>query len=243
MTDIGSVLLYSQYLTPFQIEKFTYLFNCLFDLEKNSLIESNDMEALAEKMRVYSGWSKDSAHFQNTLHVMKVFFECLIDQAQLEKSASAQDDVIPTWEEALKHKEEPIKAITLNQWLNMWGKLCYGSAGINDFPCWVQMLPHIFFKVIDYDKDDYISINEYRRFYKDFVGIPEKDLDKISQEGFRAMTAGGDYILNQENFDFCFANFLLGRAIYGPGKYVFGVFDNRDIDETFQVIYNSDDEE
>lgn len=43
------------------------------------------MEALAEKMRAYSGWSKDSTYFQNTIDVMKVFFECLIDQAQLEK--------------------------------------------------------------------------------------------------------------------------------------------------------------
>ena len=40
-----------------------------------------------------------------------------------------------------------------------------------------------------------------------------------------------------------FANFLLGKDIYGPGKYIFGVFDNREIDETFPVKYNDDDEE
>ncbi len=45
-----------------------------------------------------------------------------------------------------------------------------------------------------------------------------------------------------ENFNFCFANFLLGRSIYGPGKYIFGVFDNRDMDERYKVLYNLEDD-
>ena len=53
----------------------------------------------------------------------------------------------------------------------------------------------------------------------------------------------GDYKLTRENYDFVFANFLLGKDIYGPGKYIFGAFDNREIDEIFPVKYNDDDEE
>ena len=49
--------------------------------------------------------------------------------------------------------------------------------------------------------------------------------------------------LTRENYDFVFANFLLGKDIYGPGKYIFGAFDNREIDEIFPVKYNDDDEE
>jgi hypothetical protein len=41
---------------------------------------------------------------------------------------------------------------------------------------------------------------------------------------------------------FGFANFLLGRDIYGPGKYIFGVFDNRELNQAFKVKYNADDE-
>ena len=37
---------------------------------------------------------------------------------------------------------------------------------------------------------------------------------------------------------FAFANFLLAKGIYGPGKYLFGTFDNREIDETYKVVYN-----
>ena len=40
---------------------------------------------------------------------------------------------------------------------------------------------------------------------------------------------------------FCFANFLLAKGIYGPGKYIFGVFDNSEIDGTYKVIYNVED--
>ena len=40
---------------------------------------------------------------------------------------------------------------------------------------------------------------------------------------------------------FAFANFLLGKGIYGPGKYLYGTFDNREIDETYKVEYNDSD--
>jgi len=39
---------------------------------------------------------------------------------------------------------------------------------------------------------------------------------------------------------FVFANFLLGRSIHGPGKYIFGVFDNSDIEEGFKVRFEED---
>jgi hypothetical protein len=126
----------------------------------------------------------------------------------------------------------------------MWGRLCYGSAGISDFPIWVQILPDIFFKVIDRDEDGLLAFDEVKNFYTQLVGIEESpQLEKICKEGYRAMTANGDYILNKENYNFVFANFLLGKDIYGPGKYLFGVFDNREIDEIFPVKYNEEEEE
>ena len=48
----------------------------------------------------------------------------------------------------------------------------------------------------------------------------------------------GRYKLTRANYEFCFANFLLGKGIYGPGKYIFGVFDNSDIDTKYKVIYD-----
>jgi len=235
-------------LSSFQIQKFTFMFNAFFDIKKNGLIEINDIEAFTEKLRSFCGWKKGSKEYNELTDVNSTFYECLRDQVRAEFQATDVSDVeamIP-WEDAFKkYSDQKLsKTMNLNQWLNMWGRLCYGSAGIADFPIWVQILPEIFFKVMDRDHKGILTPDEVKNFYRDLIGITDKvALEKISKEGYRAMTANGDYKLTRENYDFVFANFLLGKDIYGPGKYIFGVFDNREIDETFPVKYNDDDEE
>lgn len=241
--DIGHATLHHKLLSPFQVEKFRYMFKAFFDLDKNNLIEAEDVTRLVEKIRLYCAWSKDDETFRVVEDVLKTFLDCLREQVETEKLSDAESEVIPSWKEALKPTKVDTSSVTMDQWLNMWGRLCYGSAGLKDFPCWAQLLPSVFFKVIDNDKDGVLSIEEYRRFYKEFIGIPDERLEKTVQAGYNAMTADGEYKLTADNFDFCFANFLLGRQIYGPGKYIFGVFDNRDIDEKFEVLYNVEEDE
>ena len=36
-----------------------------------------------------------------------------------------------TWEEARSVYDMSVENISLNQWLNMWGRLCRGTAGIS----------------------------------------------------------------------------------------------------------------
>jgi len=242
------VLRSAKHLSSFQKQKFTFLFNTFFDIKKNGLIEGNDIEAFTEKLRKFSGWSKDSKEYLELNDVNSTFYECLRDQVRAEFQATDTSDaeaMIP-WEEAFKkYSDQKLsKTMNLGQWLNMWGRLTYGSAGIADFPIWVQILPEIFFKVMDRDNKGILSLDELKNFYRDMIGITDKaTLEKVSKEGYRAMTANGDYKLTRENYDFVFANFLLGKDIYGPGKYIFGAFDNREIDEIFPVKYNDDDEE
>jgi len=238
----------AKHLSQFQIEKFTYLFNKFFDLKKNGLIEHNDIDKFSEKLLHYTGWAKGSDQYRELEDVNSTFYECITDQVKAEfLSANVTDEeaLIP-WEDAfVKYSDQKMpKTMNIQQWLNMWGRLTYGSAGIADFPIWVQLLPEVFFKVIDRDEDGLLSYEEVKHFYKDFIGITDPvKLEKICMEGYRAMTANGDYKLTKENYDFVFANFLLGKGIYGPGKYIFGAFDNREIDEAFPVKYNDDDEE
>ena len=159
----------------------------------------------------------------------------------------------------------PNPDITLDDWLNMWGKLCRGAAGISGFPIWVKLLCQIFFDTIDRDHDGVLSKQEMRNFYEVLIEVPQNELDKVTNEGYRALTAVSDniylesekiispslfklfydcflkdgrYKLTRANYEFCFANFLLGKGIYGPGKYIFGVFDNSDIDTKYKVIYD-----
>jgi hypothetical protein len=110
------------------------------------------------------------------------------------------------------------------------------------FPIWVQLLPELFFRVADRDDDGIISKEELKNFYKHVLGITDPaTLDKTTNEGYRALTANEEYKLNKGNYLFCFANFLLGKGIYGPGKYLFGTFDNREIEEAYKITYEDED--
>ena len=53
-----------------------------------------------------------------------------------------------SWEEALRPNRVHMSSISLKSWLNMWARLCLGSAGMDDFPIWVQLLPRVLFNVI-----------------------------------------------------------------------------------------------
>ena len=79
--------------------------------------------------------------------------------------------------------------VNKDQWLNMWGKLCRGSAGISGFPDWVKILGTMFFDIIDRDGDGVLNYDEVKRFYSKLIGIADKDLEKFTTEAYRAMTA------------------------------------------------------
>merc|ERR1712113_367581 len=179
--------------------------------------------------------------------IHSTFYECIRDQVRAEFQAAdvSEEEAKISWEDAFKKYSDRNlkKSMNLQQWLNMWGRLCYGSAGISDFPIWVQLLPSVFFDVMDKSCDGTVHESDLRAFYEHFVGVSSDEIDKVTANGYAQMTANGDYKLCREHYFFCFANFLLGRDIYGPGKYIFGVFDNREIDHTYMVKYNEYDSE
>jgi Ca2+-binding EF-hand superfamily protein len=234
---------FKRFLSNFQIEKFTYMFNSFFDdSNKDGMLQKEDIDALIERLRVYRGWTKDSANFNRIHDVMYAFYDCLCEQVRQETHCSSFAKGFDTWAEATSSYDTNVDNISLNQWLNMWGRLCRGTAGMSGFPIWVQLLGTVFFEVIDRDEDGLLEFNEIMNYYKGIVGVKTEDLYVTTKEGYRALTANEGYMLNQENYLFCFANFLLGRDIYGPGKYIFGVFDNREMNEKYQIIYNEEDE-
>merc|ERR1712107_388672 len=113
-----------------------------------------------------------------------------------------------TWEEALAPNKLILESVTLNQWLNMWARLCDGAAGMNNFPIWVQIIPNIMFAVqCGKNKKGIITKDCLRHFYLNFAGVEAADLDKLTEAGFDTMTAHGDYELDLENYKLLFANF------------------------------------
>ena len=125
----------------------------------------------------------------------------------------------------------------MKNWLNMWSRLCRGSAGMDDFPIWVQLLPKVLFNVIvAKEGGEVISQTSLKNFYQKFAGLNGPQLEKTTAEGYKLSTANGDYKLDYSSYKLLFSNFLLGKTIYGPGKYLFGVFDNRDSHEAYKII-------
>lgn len=141
-----------KFLSSFQKQKFSYMFDAFFDQEnKDGMIQREDMNALLEKFRNYCGYSVDDEKYHQMNDVMWAFYSCMQDRVRKEKRADTKAVGFETWDEAFKPHEISADNITKNQWLNMWGSLCKGSAGMSGFPIWVQLLAHVFFDIIDRD--------------------------------------------------------------------------------------------
>merc|ERR1711973_870776 len=93
-------------------------------------------------------------------------------------------------------------------------------------------------KVAGWELDDpqYLAVCDNNRVF--FECLLEQAYAERNTEGFRSMSANGDYELDWSSYKLLFSNFLLGRTIYGPGKYVFGCFDNSDMTEKYKIDYN-----
>ena len=83
---------------------------------------------------------------------------------------------------------------------------------------------------------DCISESGLRNFYQKFAGLGGAELDRTTKQGFKTATAvsrqydmmsfylchyiqNGDYKLDYKSYRLLFSNYLLGKTIYGPGKF------------------------
>jgi len=224
-------------LSSFQVDKLNYFFTQFFDHNQDGVIDSNDFAGLNERLRKVAGWELDDPQYLAVCDNNRVFFECLLEQAYAERNTEGLEE--RTWEQALAPSKMVVDSVSLNSWLHMWARMCQGAAGIDDFPIWVQLIPRVIFNVIcSREGGEVISRSSLRNFYENFTGLSGDTLEKVATEGFRSMTANGDYELDYSSYKLLFSNFLLGRTIYGPGKYVFGCFDNSDMTEKYKIDYN-----
>lgn len=224
-------------LSPFQVEKLTYFFKQFFDFNEDGKIDAADFAGLNERLRMVAGWGEEDSEYINMVDNNRVFFECLLEQVLAERNKEGLEE--RSWAEALAPSKVVVDSVSLSSWLHMWARMCKGSAGIDDFPIWVQLIPRVIFNVIcSKMRVDYITRESLRNFYENFSGLSGDNLEKVATEGYRSMSANGDYELDYKSYKLLFSNFLLGRTIYGPGKYIFGCFDNRDMNEPYKIVYD-----
>ena len=98
------------------------------------------MECLDELLRNIAGWQKDDPRFLSIVDNNRAFLECMLEQVQRERKPLS-DNI--TWDEAFRPSKVSVTSVSLKNWLNMWSRLCRGSAGMDDFPIWVQLLPKV----------------------------------------------------------------------------------------------------
>merc|ERR1711934_915423 len=167
-------------LSPFQVEKLTYFFNQFFDFNMDGKIDAADFEGLNERLRKVAGWGED-------------------DQVLAERNKEGLEE--RSWEEALAPSKVVVDSVSLSSWLHMWARMCKGSAGIDDFPIWVQLIPRVIFNVIcSKMRVDYITRESLRNFYENFSGLGGDTLEKVATEGYRSMSANGDYELDYKSY-------------------------------------------
>jgi len=233
--DIDSILA-SKLLSEFQIEKLSYFFKVFFDTNGDGQISADDLPDLNERLRAVAGWGTSDPTYLTMVDNNRVFLECLLDQVKHERNTEGLEE--RSWAEALAPRKFAVTSVSLQAWLNMWGRLCQGSAGIDDFPIWVQLIPNILFDAITANEStNIITRDSLKRFYLQFSGLSPVEVEKVATDGFRTMSANGDYEVDLDTYKLLFSNFLLGKTIYGPGKFIFGCFDNRDMTQKYKIIY------
>jgi len=175
-------------LSPFQVEKLTYFFNQFFDFNEDGKIDAADFAGLNERLRKVAGWGEEDQEYINMVDNNRVFFECLLEQVLAERNKEGLEE--RSWDEALAPSKVVVDSVSLSSWLHMWARMCKGSAGIDDFPIWVQLIPRVIFNVIcSKMRVDYITRESLRNFYENFSGLGGDNLEKVATEGYRSMSA------------------------------------------------------
>ncbi|KAK6167593.1 hypothetical protein SNE40_021582 [Patella caerulea] len=206
------------FLTQFQKDKLEYYFN-FFDADGNKCLEMDDLDVIMKKILEFTGWEKNSAKAKECYEVHHVFFEVMREKATKENTGGK---------------------IMLKEWFDIWNNLLPGCKGMGNFPIWLRRLPYILFKMIDYKEDDEIDVEEMAHFYEKMVGLSPEESIARAFKGMEQMTDGGRYRLDYNGYEQIFANFLIGRTPHGPGRYIFGCFEDKVV--PFQLIQPAADD-
>ncbi|XP_059177437.1 sarcoplasmic calcium-binding proteins II, V, VI, and VII-like [Physella acuta] len=201
-------------LSPFQNEKLEYYFRFLAPDEDGNL-EKNSIARLMDRILDFTGWDEQSPMAHECREVHEAFFELLFEKAR-ETEGSA------------------VGKVTLENWLSMWSGILPGVMSMHNLPVWLRLMPQLLFKIVDRRRQNYLTANDLEIFYKEMVHLDPDQAHETALEAYDHMTDNGRYPLDLNSYEQLFANFLIGRTPYGPGRYIFGCFEH-DV-QPFQLI-------
>lgn len=194
-------------LTPFQIEKLEFYFK-FFDSNGDGYLQSDDLSGFMKKILDYTGWDDNSQKALECYDIHSTFFDVL-------KEKTNPSD----------YTEAPLN-VSMSDWILLWNSLLSKCKGMHNFPVWLRLLPKSLFLIVDKKGDGVIDREELEEFYNKIVNLNTDEAKSTSESAYSELTDNGKYPLHLHGFAEIFANFLLGRTPYGPGRYIFGCFES-----------------
>ncbi|XP_012937089.1 uncharacterized protein LOC106011552 [Aplysia californica] len=97
---------------------------------------------------------------------------------------------------------------------------------MHNLPVWLRLMPKLLFNIVDRRRQEVLTANDLEIFYKEMVHLEADQAREVSQRAYVQMTDNGRYPLTYSSYEQLFANFLIGRTPYGPGRYIFGCFEH-----------------
>lgn len=194
-------------LTPFQIEKLEYYFK-FFDSDNDGYLQTQDLSGFVKKILDYTGWEDNSPRALECYDIHSTFFDILREKINTSENA-----------------EDPLK-VSNSDWILLWNSILSKCTGMHNFPVWLRLLPKSLFHIVDRKNDDVIDREELEEFYIKIVKLTTDEAESVSKSAYSELTDNGKYPLHMRGYSEIFANFLLGRTPYGPGRYIFGCFES-----------------
>uniref|UniRef100_A0A0K8SRP9 Sarcoplasmic calcium-binding proteins II, V, VI, and VII n=1 Tax=Lygus hesperus TaxID=30085 RepID=A0A0K8SRP9_LYGHE len=204
-------------LTETQKEKLAYFFSHVFDMDRDDVISLQDFEGFTERLRHFAEWSTNSGEYLILQQVQQGLIETFIYPLKQDVDFSEGNE-----NEERTPKDLDRLFLSIDDWLNFWGKILDEKKNFFALPLWLQYFPKVVFTAINKSGSGWISKEELGAFYSSVMSYPPQKLNDLLNEAYSAMTASGDFKLSYDCYRLCFANFLFGRYPNGPGQFVFG---------------------
>jgi len=201
-------------LSDFQKEKLEYYFRFLCPSEAGYL-DPQSITKFMNKVLEFTGWEEDGRLAKECREVHVAFFEVLFEKSKEEATLVSTKNIDMTLDKCSK-----------DIWLAMWSHMLTGAMGISNFPIWLRLMPKYLFKMIDRSDKGYLTADDLAVYYRDMIHLEEDQVRKVADKAYEQMTDGGKWPLTLESYEQLFANFLIGRTPYGPGRYIFGCFEH-----------------
>ncbi|XP_074662118.1 uncharacterized protein LOC141914737 [Tubulanus polymorphus] len=204
-------------MSDFQKTKLEKLF-LFFAASKNSKndasLDTDDFNELKKKILQYTGWNKEFRTVQVSWWTLDTLFESLLEMSS---------NLYRGNECEYKNQGK----VKLADWYRIWSAILAKMKGTCNLPIWVSGISQLLFSVINKSCSGSISVNELYQFHVEFLkktSLQTEEYKIKCRQAYDRITDNDRHQFDERTFAQLFANFVVGREEFGPGKYIFDCY-------------------